>query len=214
MGTPVGKVRQISRLLIIFYKFRTFYFSRYFDQMVVRWIFFNSHGCFSFVFPFIYWGWRKKNVFCFHCVLEVKMGFLAVFPALSLDKAEWLRVGGDWKGNGLGFWCEGLYISSHYDSTENIQCAVFYIFCGVRAGMNPAPTLAPLTLNCGELSPLLNPFEVVSRGGVYPRPHPLVGNHSPPPCHMFEYSPRRFRGSRRFSNQILLCSAWMHYRSA
>ena len=85
------------------------------------------------------------------------MGFLAVFLALSLDKAEWLRVGGDWKGNGLGFWCEGLfcgqegpevsgdtsvmyvslpfenakaimaaskiYISSHYDSTENIQCA-------------------------------------------------------------------------------------------
>jgi hypothetical protein len=124
VGTPVGKVRQISRLLIIFYKSRTLYFSRYFDQMAVRWIFFNSHGCFSFVFPFIYWGWRKKNVFCFHCVLEVKMGFLTVFPALSLDKAEWLRVGGDWKGNGWGFWCEGLYISSHYDSTENIQCAV------------------------------------------------------------------------------------------
>ena len=27
---------------------------------------------------------------------------------------------------------------------------------GVRAGINPAPTVSPLTLNCGGLSPILN----------------------------------------------------------
>ena len=124
VGTPVGKVRQISRLLIIFYKSRTLYFSRYFDQMAVRWIFFNSHGCFSFVFPFIYWGWRQKNVFCFHSVLEVKMGFLAVFPALSLDKAEWLRCGWWLKGEwfGLLVWGVIYFLSLWFHGKYPVRC--------------------------------------------------------------------------------------------
>ena len=113
----------------------------------------------------------KKNVFCLHCVLEVEMGFLAAFPALSKDKAEWLRVGGDYKGEWFGLlvwgfilwsgrsWClrrhisdvclfsvwkcqsdNGsikIYISSHYDSTENIQCAFFISFSGLGRGWTP-----------------------------------------------------------------------------
>ena len=47
-------------------------------------------------------------VFCFHCVLEVKMGFLAVFPALSLDKAEWLRCGWWLKGEWFGLLVWGV----------------------------------------------------------------------------------------------------------
>ena len=56
---------------------------------------------------------------------------------------------------------------------------------GVRAGMNPAPTLSPLILNCGELSPTLNPFEVVGVGaGFIPALTPL-SVIIPPPCHLF-----------------------------
>ena len=76
------------------------------------------------------------------------------------------------------------------DGNSFAPATYFNMFCGVRAGMNPAPTVSPSIPPCGGFVGTVSPSipvikggtRWVRRGGVHPRPNPLDGNYFIPPC--------------------------------